>query len=136
MFVLAICTVSVIASCSRSTQDDNSSSDQSGSTSQTSASSEPAEDTDPTGTYVYENGQGKTELVVSSSTWYATTTMKTGFGDDYDASQAMTSRGIVNDGGLYDETGYIKVGKLWKNANKKWAADLDAGSGTMVLFKE
>lgn len=101
-----------------------------------SATSEDTGDPDPTGTYIYKNRDGKTELVVSSSSWYATTTIKSGFGDDYDASQAMTSTGVVNGEELYDPSGYVKVGRLWRNANKRWAADLDAGGGTMVLFKE
>jgi hypothetical protein len=62
--------------------------------------------------------------------------MNSGFGESYDEEQAMYSSGVVIGNKLMDETGFVQVGRLWKNANKRWALDFAGSSGTIVLFKE
>lgn len=89
--------------------------------------------TDPSGIYSYRNVDGETRLRVLGSRWIAVTMLRTGFGDEYDASQAMTSSGIVEGSMLYDETGYVQVGRLRRNGANVWVAELAVGGGSMYL---
>ena len=97
------------------------------------------EDDDPSGTYIYEkagNMGGKQELRITGNTWMSTLTLYTGFGESYDDEQAMYSSGTVDGNKLMDETGYVQVGRLWKNINKRWAVDFAGSSGEITMFKE
>ena len=97
------------------------------------------EDDDPSGTYIYEkagNMGGKQELRITGNTWMSTLTLYTGFGESYDDEQAMYSSGTVDGNKLMDETGYVQVGRLWKNVNKRWAVDFAGSSGEITMFKE
>lgn len=97
------------------------------------------EDDDPSGTYIYEkagNMGGKQELRITGNTWISKLTLKTGFGESYDDEQAMYSSGTVDGNKLMDETGYVQVGRIWKNANKRWAVDFAGSSGEITMFKE
>ena len=89
--------------------------------------------TDPSGIYSYRNVDGETRLRVLGSRWIAVTMLRTGFGDEYDASQAMTSSGIVEGSMLYDETGYMQVGRLRRVGASVWVAELAVGGGSMYL---
>jgi hypothetical protein len=94
---------------------------------------------DPSGTYVYERGGsmgGKIVLRITGNTWISKLTMNTGFGESYDDEQAMYSSGYVDGRSLLDETGYVKVGRLWRNANKRWAVDFAGSSGEVTMFKQ
>jgi hypothetical protein len=96
-------------------------------------------DDDPSGTYIYEkagNMGGKQELRITGNTWISKLTLKTGFGESYDDEQAMYSSGTVDGNKLMDETGYVQVGRIWKNANKRWAVDFAGSSGEITMFKE
>jgi hypothetical protein len=90
----------------------------------------------PEGVYTYANRDVKMELYIHSTTWSATSTLVSGFGEDYDDSQSESFAGVIRDNILYDDTGYIAVGKIWRNARQQWAVDFDHGLGRMVLFKE
>ena len=94
---------------------------------------------DPSGTYIYERGGsmgGKIVLRITGNTWISKLTMNTGFGESYDNEQAMYSSGYVDGRSLLDETGYVKVGRLWRNANKRWAVDFAGSSGEVTMFKQ
>ena len=94
---------------------------------------------DPSGTYIYERGGsmgGKIVLRITGNTWISKLTMNTGFGESYDDEQAMYSSGYVDGRSLLDETGYVKVGRLWRNANKRWAVDFAGSSGEVTMFKQ
>lgn len=94
------------------------------------------DDSDPTGLYVFRNYEGETRLVVAGTRWLARTIINTGFGAEYDASQGMTSAGVVSDNILYDETGYVEVGSLRRIGRDLWVAELAFGAGTMRLRKQ
>jgi len=94
---------------------------------------------DPSGTYIYERAGsmgGNIVLRITGNTWISKLTMNTGFGEAYDEEQAMYSSGYVDGNILLDETGYVQVGKLWKNANKRWAVDFAGSSGEVTMFKQ
>jgi|GEM_PF-1185667 len=94
---------------------------------------------DPSGTYIYERGGsmgGKIVLRITGNTWISKLTMNSGFGESYDDEQAMYSSGYVDGTSLLDETGYVKVGRLWMNANKRWAVDFSGSSGEVTMFKQ
>lgn len=94
---------------------------------------------DPSGTYIYERGGsmgGKIVLRITGNTWISKLTMNSGFGESYDDEQAMYSSGYVDGRSLLDETGYVKVGRLWRNANKRWAVDFAGSSGEVTMFKQ
>lgn len=94
------------------------------------------DDSDPTGLYVFRNYEGETRLVVAGTRWLARTIINTGFGAEYDASQGMTSVGVVSDNILYDETGYVEVGSLRRIGRDFWVAELAFGGGIMRLRKQ
>ena len=89
---------------------------------------------DPTGVYVFESREYVIKLRVMGSTWIATTTPVTGFGEDYDAEQTEVSSGSVQGTDLYEETGYIKVGKLYQ-IGSGWSASMLFGGGSVTLLK-
>ena len=94
---------------------------------------------DPSGTYIYERGGsmgGKIVLRITGNTWISKLTMNTGFGESYDDEQAMYSSGYVDGKSLLDETGYVKVGRIWRNAQKRWAVDFAGSSGEVTMFKQ
>ena len=94
---------------------------------------------DPSGTYIYERGGsmgGKIVLRITGNTWISKLTMNSGFGESYDDEQAMYSSGYVDGKSLLDETGYVKVGRLWRNVNKRWAVDFAGSSGEVTMFKQ
>ncbi len=64
------------------------------------------------GTYTYSDNSAESSVVVSGSTWYGTLVIKTGISDSYDNSNASYSSGIVRDGKLYDDSGYIELGSV------------------------
>lgn len=97
---------------------------------------EQEDDSDPTGLYVFRNYEGETRLVVAGTRWLARTIINTGFGAEYDASQGMTSVGVVSDNILYDETGYVEVGSLRRIGRDFWVAELAFGGGIMRLRKQ
>jgi hypothetical protein len=97
------------------------------------------EDNDPSGTYVYEKSGamgGRQVVTIAGESWIGKLTLHSGFGESYDEEQAMYNTGIVIGNKLMDETGYVQVGRIWKNANKRWALDFAGSSGTIVMFKE
>jgi len=96
------------------------------------------EDDDPSGIYIYEkagNMGDKQELRITGNTWISTLTLYTGFGESYDDELAMYSSGTVDGNKLMDETGYVQVGRIWKNTNKRWAVDFAGSSGEITMFK-
>lgn len=127
-------TASLSGSQSNRQPSDNSQTSSSQSADETQA--EQQDDSDPTGLYVYRNYEGETRLVVAGTRWLARTIINTGFGAEYDASQGMTSVGVVSDNILYDETGYVEVGSLRRIGRDFWVAELAFGAGIMRLRKQ
>lgn len=91
-------------------------------------------DTDPTGVYVFESREYVIKLRVMGTTWMATTTPVTGFGEDYDTEQTEVSTGSVQGTDLYEETGYIKVGELYR-IGSRWSASMLFAGGSVTLVK-
>jgi len=97
------------------------------------------EENDPSGTYIFEKSGpmgGRQVITITGDSWMGKVTLNSGFGETYDEEQAMYNSGTVIGNKLIDETGYVQVGRLWKNANKRWALDFAGSSGSIVMFKE
>jgi hypothetical protein len=62
------------------------------------------------GDYIYDDNSGKIEINIIGNTWYGNTTMKSGFGADYDSQNAIYQNGTLQGNDLYDETGFVKIG--------------------------
>ena len=58
--------------------------------------------------YSYADSSAKSTITVSGSRWSGKLVIITGFGSSYDNSNAIYSSGIVNEGKLYDDSGYIE----------------------------
>lgn len=82
-------------------------------------------DTDPTGTYECKRGPQSCELTISGSTWSAKTMMASGFGAEYDESNATYERGIIDGNALKDETGYVTIGSVSQSKNGEWDISLN-----------
>ena len=64
------------------------------------------------GIYSYADASAKSTITVSGSRWSGKLVIITGFGSSYDNSNASYSSGIVKDGKLYDDSGYIELGPV------------------------
>ena len=64
------------------------------------------------GVYSYADSSVKSTITVSGSRWSGKLVIITGFGSSYDNSNASYSSGIVKDGKLYDDSGYIELGSV------------------------
>ena len=62
------------------------------------------------GVYSYSDNSAKSIVTVSGNRWNGKLVIISGFGDTYDNSNASYSSGIVKDGILYDDSGYLKLG--------------------------
>ena len=62
------------------------------------------------GVYSYSDSSVESDVRVSGSNWKGKLIIKSGFGSSYDNSNASYSSGIVRDGILYDDSGYIELG--------------------------
>ena len=64
------------------------------------------------GVYSYSDSSLESTITVSGDSWFGKLVIKTGFGSSYDNSNASYSSGIVRDGILYDDSGYIELGSV------------------------
>ena len=64
------------------------------------------------GVYSYSDSSVKSTISVSGSRWSGKLVIITGFGSSYDNSNASYSSGIVKDGKLFDDSGYIELGSV------------------------
>ena len=75
-------------------------------------SSKPNKQKSINGVYSYADSSAKSTITVSGSRWSGKLVIITGFGSSYDNSNASYSSGIVKDGKLYDDSGYIELGSV------------------------
>ena len=64
------------------------------------------------GVYSYSDSSVESTITVSGNSWSGKLVIKSGFGSSYDNSNASYSSGIVRDGILYDDSGYIELGSV------------------------
>ena len=64
------------------------------------------------GLYSYSDSEGESTIIISGNRWSGKLVIITGFGSSYDNSTANYSNGIVKDGILYDDSGYIELGSV------------------------
>ena len=68
------------------------------------------------GVYSYSDNSVKSIVTISENRWRAKLIIISGFGDSYDNSNASYSSGIMKDGVLYDDSGYIELGSADGNS--------------------
>ena len=64
------------------------------------------------GVYSYSDSSAESTITVSGDSWFGKLVIITGLGSSYDNSNASYSSGIVRDGILYDDSGYIELGSV------------------------
>jgi len=64
------------------------------------------------GVYSYSDSSVESTVSISGNSWNGKLVIKSGFGSSYDNSNASYSSGIVRDGILYDDSGYIELGSV------------------------
>ena len=67
------------------------------------------------GVYSYSDSSLESVITVSGNSWHGKLVIKSGFGSSYDNFNASYSGGVVRNGVLYDESGYIELGVLSGN---------------------
>ena len=67
------------------------------------------------GVYSYSDSSLESVITVSDNSWHGKLVIKSGFGSSYDNFNASYSGGVVRNGVLYDESGYIELGVLSGN---------------------
>ena len=75
-------------------------------------SSKPNKQKSINGLYLYSDSSAESTITVSGNSWYGKLVIKSGLGSSYDNSNASYSSGIVRDGMLYDDSGYIELGSV------------------------
>jgi len=64
------------------------------------------------GTYIYDGSDAKCKISVFGDQWVGSFTIVSGFGDEYDASQAEFQTGVVRSNEIFDESGFVKIGYI------------------------
>ena len=75
-------------------------------------SSKPNKQKSINGVYSYSDSSAESTITVSGNSWFGKLVIKSGLGSSYDNSNASYSSGIVRDGILYDDSGYIELGSV------------------------
>ena len=82
------------------------------------------------GVYSYSDSSAESTITVSGDSWFGKLVIITGLGSSYDNSNASYSSGIVRDGILYDDSGYIELGSV--NGN---SLSMPIGSSRVTHYK-
>ena len=64
------------------------------------------------GTYIYDGSDAKCKISVFGDQWVGSFSVVSGFGDEYDASQAEFQTGVVRNNEIFDESGLVKIGYI------------------------
>lgn len=64
------------------------------------------------GNYFYEGSDAKCKILVMGDQWTGSFTFVSGFGAEYDASQAEFQSGVVRGNEIFDESGLVKIGYI------------------------
>ncbi len=64
------------------------------------------------GNYFYEGSDAKCKILVMGDLWTGSFTFVSGFGAEYDASQAEFQTGVVRGNEIFDESGLVKIGHI------------------------
>ena len=64
------------------------------------------------GNYFYEGSDAKCKILVIGDLWTGSFTFVSGFGAEYDASQAEFQTGVVRGKEIFDESGLVKIGYI------------------------
>ncbi len=67
------------------------------------------------GTYVYKDSSVKLRITILGNSWSGKTTILTGFGSDWDNQNTEFDSGVVKGKGLYDSSGFVKIGYVSGN---------------------
>lgn len=105
IFSIGLITLIFMCSCSSSSSNNQSSK----SNKQTS---KPNKQKSIDGVYSFSDSSAESNITVSGNSWFGKLVIKSGFGASYDNSNASYTSGIVRDGILYDDSGYIELGSV------------------------
>ena len=64
------------------------------------------------GVYKYSDSSVESTVTVSGNSWMGKLLIRSGLGSTYDNTNTSYSSGIVRDGILYDDSGYIELGSV------------------------
>lgn len=64
------------------------------------------------GNYFYEGSDARCKILVMGDLWTGSFTFVSGFGVEYDASQAEFQTGVVRGNEIFDESGLVKIGYI------------------------
>ena len=82
------------------------------------------------GVYKYSDSSVESTVTVSGNSWMGKLMISSGLGSTYDNTNASYSSGIVRDGILYDDSGYIELGSV--NAS---SLSIPIGSSIVTHYK-
>ena len=98
IYSIGLITILFLCSCSNGTSNNQ--------------STKPNKQKSINGVYSYSDSSVESTITVSGNRWFGKLVIKSGLGASYDNSNASYSSGIVRDGILYDDSGYIELGSL------------------------
>ena len=101
IYSIGLITLLFLCSCSNGSSDN-----------QSSKSSKSNKQKSINGVYSYSDSSLESTITVSGDSWFGKLVIVTGFGSSYDNSNASYTNGIVRDGILYDDSGYIELGSV------------------------
>ena len=68
------------------------------------------------GTYSYTDNSADLNLTVNGNMWSLKSTIKSGFGDEYDNDNSQYDSGMMKENDLYDKSGMVKIGYVSGNS--------------------
>ena len=105
IFSIGLITLLFMCSCSNSSSNNHSSKPN-------KQISKPNKQKSINGVYYYSDSSAESSITISGNSWFGKLVIKSGFGASYDDSNASYTSGIVKDGILYDDSGYIELGSV------------------------
>ena len=68
------------------------------------------------GTYSYNDNSAELDVTVNGNMWSFKSTIKSGFGDEYDNNNSQYDSGIIKGNDLYEKSGMVKIGYVSGNS--------------------
>jgi hypothetical protein len=113
-----ICSLLIVSSCNQNNSEASNYKDQTVSNRETGSynnhktqpSEESSSDATIDGTYRYSDSSTELSISIYGTSWYGKTTIKSGYGQEYDSQNAQSDSGIIKGNDLYDSSGMVKIG--------------------------
>jgi len=115
---IIICCLLIVSSCNQNNSEASDTAEQTVTNNETESynndhnqpSEESSSEASIDGIYRYNDNSAELSISISGTSWYGTTTIKSGYGQEYDSQNKQSDSGIIKGNDLYDSAGMVKIG--------------------------